>query len=60
MRHEDDPLSGGATDCDLPHLPLLSARVIWIGEGQRQGVEEDGRRLVKGESSVAKEGMTRT
>ena len=42
MRHEDDLMSGGVADRDLP---FLRAGVIWIGKGQRQRVEEDGRRL---------------
>ena len=45
MRHEDNLMSGGVADRDLP---FLSAEVKWIGKGQGQWVEENRRRVIKG------------
>ena len=44
MRHEDDLMSGGVADRDLP---FLSAGVKWIQKGQRQWAQEDRRRFIE-------------
>ena len=54
MRHEDDLMSGGVTDRDLP---FLSAGVKWIGKGQRQWIQEDRRRFVKGYAVLLEVGL---
>jgi hypothetical protein len=51
MRHEDDPMSGGATDRDLPFL------VIRVGIRQGQWVEENRRRVVKGHAVLLEIGL---
>ena len=53
MRHEDDLMSGGVADRDLPSL----SSVIWIGKGQSQRVEEYRRRFVKGYPVVVNVGL---
>ncbi len=45
MCHEDNMQPGGISDRDLS---FLSARVIWIKEGESQRVEKDRHRLIKG------------
>ena len=45
MGYKDGVVTGGVTDRDLP---LLSARILRIGKGQSEWIEEDGRRLIKG------------
>ena len=54
MRHEDDPMSGGPTDRDLP---FLSAGVIWVGIRQGQWVEENRRRIVRGYDMLLESGL---
>ena len=44
MRHEHDLMSGGVPDSDFP---FLFAGMIRIGKGQRQWINEDGRRVIK-------------
>ena len=54
MRHEDDPMSSGSTDRDLP---FLSAGVIWVGIRQGQWVKENCRRVVKGHTVLLEIGL---
>ena len=54
MRHEDDPMPSGATDCNLA---FLFAGVIWVGIRQGQGIEENRRRIVKGYAVLLEIGL---
>ena len=54
MRHENDLMSGGEAD---RNLPFLSTGMIRIGKGQSQRVEEHRRRLIKRYSVVVNVGL---